>query len=264
MAKQIDSDFLSMTGIDDNLSFSYVVEVTGREPLPPMRLTQTENRIDYGSANVSISLENREIGVKILVGTNGKSIQETYRETAKLFYTGAERRRYVFSDDPKVYWQMSLSSVEIDEEVDSFATIDLTYDAYPLSVDTEEQTVTGTNIISFYNSGTYPSNGQLSFTNNSTTAKVISITISDQLSKVVLKAETAAELKGNWVIDMQDRTVFKNNALSMQYIDQYASKWVADETDKFYIPALKSVQYNLSLTTAEVQNAKIVYKRRWL
>lgn len=264
MAKQADSDFLTMTGLDDQLSFPYVVEVTGREPLPPMRLTQTENRIDFGSANVSISLENREIGVKILVGTNGKSIQETYRETAKLFYTGAERRRYVFSDDPKVYWQMSLSEIEIDEEVNNFATIDLTYDAYPLSVDTEEVIVTGTNFIKFYNSGTYPSNGELSFTNNSTSAKVISITITDQLSKVVLKADTAAELTGNWVINMQDRTVFKNGALAMQYIDQYASQWVADETDKFYIPADKEVQYNIPLSTTEIQNAKVTYRRRWL
>lgn len=264
MAKQIDSDFLSMTGLDDNLSFSYVVEVTGREPLPPIRLTQTENRIDFGSANVSVSLENREIGVKILVGTNGKSIQETYRETAKLFYTGAERRRYVFSDDPKVYWQMSLSSVEIDEEVDSFATIDLTYDAYPLSVDIEEQTITGTNVIEFYNSGTYHSNGILSFTNSSATAKIINITITDKLSKVILKADTAAELQGNWVINMQERTAHKDGALAMKYIDQYSSKWVVNDKDKFFIPSTSQVKYNLSLLTTEVQNAKIAYKRRWL
>lgn len=265
MAKQIESDFLTMYGVDDKLSFSYVVEVTGREPLPPMRLTQTENRIDFGSANVSISLENREIGVKILVGTDGKGIQETYRKTADIFYTGAERRKYIFSDDPKVYWQMSLSEIEIDEEVGNYATIDLTYDAYPLSVDVDQQTINGTgNTLEFYNSGTYYSDGQLSFTNSSTTAKTINLTIDGKLAKIILKANTAAELQGNWLIDMRDRTVYKNNALSMQYVDQYTSKWIADIKDKFYVPAKEHVKYILSLANNEVTNFKLVYNRRWL
>lgn len=245
----------TLNGVDD---------VQGRQPFGEISINQVTPPAMPGSMNTSVKYNNREIDVYFLAGELEKDIHQTYRDIVKTIRTDEKQERIIFSDDPSVCWFGTLKSVEIDQEVHRFARVICTFDCLPIAEDVEEtiHSVQSLNRIEFENSGTEDSYGIVNFTlGGSLTA--VTLAHNDYLSQLTLKAPSG-NLNGNWSIDLKNRIVRKENAIAMNYIDQFASKWIVGKNDKLFIPKLSSSIYTLNTTNENVTKFEIKYKRSWI
>lgn len=241
--------------------FYNVLEVQGRDILPPLELKKLTLPMGAGSINSRMKMHNRVIHVRILLEPSlSQSIKEAMREVANRLYTSHKQQRIMFDDDPTICFLGTCTNIIVLKENPYFCEYRATLDCFPLAesfIPTIYKNIDG---VTLMNSGTYKSHGTLNFTIPDGAATMQFIGLFGTVAKVVLSTSVSGALTGAWEVDMKNRLVKRNNVLEMAKINFELTRWTAPMEEEFCVPPGEFLFY----TSTGISNLNLVYKRRWL
>lgn len=222
---------------------------------PSMNTTMWSPTLGDGDRIALYRRPNQTVTASVVVGTDTYgTLQQKIDTIRTTLLAGKDFVPIVFSEVDTLTRYGRVTSVDMSNWYFTMAEYTITFTVWPYRYG-DEQTVTGTSTqITGTNAGTAPALGKISFT-VSGSPQTLTIALSGTTGAIQLVQPADDTLDGNWIVDLQTRTVYLNGALAMQYLSFENTTF-----ETFDIPV---GSYTITFSSS-VSNVTLVYEVTYL